>query len=142
MIEETALVSRIEPGRVWLKAQPSGACGGCAHQDGCSTLITAKLLPERELEIDCNIALAIGSEVIVAIDDKHLLLGSFLLYLMPLLAMFIGLITADSLLAESSKENWLIPISFVSLMAGFRLARHWQHGLSNSRIKPMISDKV
>ena len=142
MIEETALVSRIGTGRIWLEARPSGGCGGCVHQAGCPTSITAKLLPARELEIECDLDLAVGAEVTVTIDDKPFLLGSFLLYLVPLLVMFIGILAADTILPGTDKESGLIPVSFLSLMAGFGLAKHWQHGLSHSRLQPVIRGKV
>jgi sigma-E factor negative regulatory protein RseC len=139
MIEEKAIVTRIENGSVWLKGMQSGACGGCCQQSQCSTATLAKTLPKRELKLKCDLPFKVGDQVSVAIDDSHLVLGSFLLYIIPLLCMFAGVLIADALLTEA--ENWLIPISLVSLLAGFGLIKHlqpiWFVLLSTPQIFPL-----
>ena len=43
------------------------------------------------------------------------------MYITPLLLMFAGVLSADALLTEA--EGWLVPISLVSLLAGFYLVK-------------------
>lgn len=126
MIEEKAMVTRIAHGRIWLKSQQASACNSCCHHSACGTATLAQAMPKRELEAECDLPLAIGDQVNVAIDGSQLLLGSFMLYIAPLLVMFTGVIAADAFLPETGTGLWLIPVSLLSLLAGFRLIKRLQ----------------
>jgi len=102
MIEETAIVTRIDGGQVWIKPQAAGACGSCMQQAACGTATLAKLLPKREFAVDCDLGLKTGDRVCVAIDDTHLLLSSLLLYLLPLLPMMVGVGLANAFMQRQS----------------------------------------
>lgn len=124
MIEETAIVTRLEHGHAWLKSQQSSACTSCSQYSACGTATLAKAMPKRELAVECDLPLTIGDQVNVSIFATQFLLGSFTLYMAPLLVMFTGVIIADALLPESAAEIWLIPVSLLSLCAGFHLVKY------------------
>lgn len=128
MIEEAAIVTRIDCGQTWIKSLQSGACGGCMQQTSCGTATLAKMLPKREFAVDCDIVLQVGDKVRVAIDDSHLLLSSVLLYLLPLLIMIFGVGMANAFL-PTSISDWLPEISLVLLLLAFWLIHHFQNYL-------------
>ncbi|PPD30594.1 MAG: sigma E positive regulator RseC/MucC [Methylomonas sp.] len=128
MIEEAAIVTRINNGQAWIKSLQSGACGGCMQQASCGTSTLAKLLPKREFAVEYNMALQVGDKVRIAIDDSHLLLSSLLLYLLPLLIMLSGVSMADAFL-PSTVSVWLPEISLILLLLAFRLIHHFQNYL-------------
>lgn len=129
MIEEGAVVTRIGQGQVWIKGLQSGACGGCAQLSSCGTAALAKWLPKREFAIECDQALNVGDQVSVAIDDSHLLLSSMVLYLLPLLIMFIGIGLAEIYLPESVAMAWLPEIALSFLLLAFWLIHRLQRPL-------------
>jgi len=126
MIEETAIVTRVHNDKVWIKSRQDGACGGCIQQTSCGTATLSTLLPKREFAVDCVLKLQIGDQVKVAIDDTHLLFSSFLLYLLPLLAMLCGVGLANALLPAAVAEIWLPEIAFLFLLLAFNVLHRLQ----------------
>lgn len=140
MIEETAIVTRVADGRVWIQSQPESACGHCVQQSSCGTATLSKLLPKREFVVNCELPLQTGDQVRVAIDDSSLLLGSLLLYLLPLLVMLL-VITGVNLLFPAATD-WLPELALSALLLTFWCI-HRLHGslLPNARFRPSIVGK-
>lgn len=140
MIEETAIVTRIADGRVWIKSQQGGACAGCMQQSSCGTATLSKLLPKREFAVHCELPLQCGDQVRVAIDDSSLLLGSVLLYLLPLVVM-LAVITAVNLLFPAAAD-WLPELGLSALLLTFWCIHRLQASLlPTGRFKPTIVGK-
>jgi sigma-E factor negative regulatory protein RseC len=141
MIEEQAIVTRIEVNQVWIKSlQSSGACGGCVQQTSCSTATLAKLLPKREFALDCDLNLQVGDCVRVQIDDSHLILSSLLLYLLPLIVTLTVVGFANTL---PMLETWLPEISLATLLLTFWLIHHFHAPLLvKFSLKPLIVGKI
>jgi sigma-E factor negative regulatory protein RseC len=139
MIEEIAIVTRAEGGRVWLKSRQGSACGGCVQKASCGTAALAELAPERELELEVESppGLQTGDSVRVAIDDAQLLFGSVLLYLLPLLIMLAGIALAKALLPAAA-EAWMPEIALAGLLSAFWGIHHLQKRLLRHAEKPVI----
>lgn len=143
MIEETAVVTRIAAGQVWIKASQGGACGGCMQQSTCGTAALSKWLPKREFAVDCERNLKVGDQVTVAIDDSHLLLSSLVLYLLPLLTMLTGVGLANVLLPVSMADEYLPEIALSILLLTFWLIHRFQDLLLlHFCFSPQIIDKA
>ncbi|MDD2761461.1 MAG: SoxR reducing system RseC family protein [Methylomonas sp.] len=143
MIEEAAIVTRIDAGQVWIKALQGGACGGCIQQSTCGTAALSKWLPKREFAVDCDRSLNVGDRVTVAIDDSHLLLSSLVLYLLPILSMLGGVGLANVFLPETVADAWLPEISLAILLLTFWLIHRFQNLLLlHFCFMPQISGKV
>ncbi|MGZ4999857.1 MAG: SoxR reducing system RseC family protein [Methylomonas sp.] len=141
MIEETAMVTRIDGGRTWIRSLPGSGCCGCMQQASCGTATLAKMLPKREFAVDCDLGLKVGDRVYVAIDDAHLLLISVLLYLLPLLPMMIGVGLADAFIPALGV--WLPEIALALLLSAFWLIHHFQAFLLlHLCLKPRIVGKL
>ncbi len=137
MIEEQAIVTRVEAGQVWIKSLQTGACGGCSQQAGCSTATLAKILPKREFAVDCDLDLHVGDSVRIQIDDSHLILSSILLYLLPLIVTLTIVCLANTFLLML--ESWLPEISMATLLLTFWLIHHFHTPLlARFCFKPLI----
>jgi sigma-E factor negative regulatory protein RseC len=139
VIEKKAIVTHAENNRVWLKGETASACAGCAQKMGCGTAAFIEAMPKRELEIVNDGAFAVGEEVRITLDDAQLLRAAFLLYLLPLLCMLFGVAGASAFLPNPNAEVWLIPVSLVSLLLGFRLVHRMQR---HSAISLCIEKKM
>jgi len=140
MIEEQAIVTRIEANQVWIKSLQSSACGSCVQQTSCGTATLAKLLPKREFALDCELDLNVGDCVRVQIDDSHLILSSLLLYLLPLIVTLTVVGFANTL---PILETWLPEISLATLLLTFWLIHHFHAPLLvRFSLKPLIVGKI
>ena len=98
MIEELAVVAKIENNQVWVETRATKGCGGCQQNSVCSTSVLDKLIRKKAVAVDCDIELKTGDEVVVGIEEGVLIRASLLLYLLPLLAMVTGGGVAQSML--------------------------------------------
>ena len=129
MIEEIAVVTRIDNGRIWIRGRDAGACSACLKQADCGTATLAKLLPKREFAIDGSFSCRVGDEVRVAIDDSHLMFGSILLYLLPLIVMLSGIALSSTFLPPALGADWLPEIALAILLLTFWAIHQFQRQL-------------
>lgn len=102
MIEENAVVAKIENGQVWVESKQGSGCSGCQQKASCSTSALSKLVKKRSVAVDSAFKLNVGDEVVVGIEEGILLRASLMLYLLPLIFMFLG----------GGLGSWLIPQNF------------------------------
>lgn len=118
MILQKATVVAIETNRIWVEAERQSTCGGCQIRQGCGTGLLAKHVGKRfnRIAVPNNKTVNIGQKVTVAIPEDALLQGAFMMYLLPLLAMFAGAGLASWL-------NWPEPLQIAAglatLLGGF-----------------------
>lgn len=123
MVKEWATVVRWQDGRAVLRYGSSAGCGSCKAKAACGSYLLNKLGPEAEhqLEVPVSEALVAGQKVEVGIPEGSLLRSAMLVYLTPLLGLFIGAGLAPAL-AESQA---LVPVGgMLGGVAGFLLARN------------------
>ncbi|MFA5982744.1 MAG: SoxR reducing system RseC family protein [Methylococcaceae bacterium] len=101
MIEEVAVVAKVENGQVWVQAAQNSGCGGCQQKTTCATSALSGIIKKKPVVASSAFELKAGDEVLVAVDESVLLGASFLLYFMPLLGLFLG----------GGLANWLLPDS-------------------------------
>lgn len=126
MLEATAVVTRCEQGKVWIRSQQSSACQACAQQTSCATATLAKMLPTREFALVEPLAVEVGAEVRVSIADAHLLLSAMVLYLLPLVSMLIGVGLANIWLPDAWLDTGLPLIALGILLLVFGLIHTFQ----------------
>ena len=117
MIEELAIVVKIDNHQVWVEGGQNSACGGCQQKASCTTNALGSVLKKKPVPVDCDIQLKTGDKVMVAIDESLLLRASVLLYLVPLIALFTGAGISDWLLVDNAlhADLWIA----VSALATF-----------------------
>ncbi|MDP2904293.1 MAG: SoxR reducing system RseC family protein [Methylovulum sp.] len=144
MIEELAVVVKIANHQVWVASESNSACGGCQQKASCATNALGSVLKKKSVPVDSNLPLKIGDTVVVAIDENLLLRTSLLLYLMPLIALFIGAGIADSLLENSAHADlWIAGSAALSFALSLWLINTMQKGLSlNYYARPIVVKKL
>jgi sigma-E factor negative regulatory protein RseC len=145
MIEELAVVVKIENHQVWVVSGQNSACGGCQQKASCTTNALGNVLKKKSVPVDCDIQLKTGDEVMVAIDENLLLRASLLLYLVPLIALFTGAGIADWLLPDSAlyMDLWIAGSALLSFLLSLWLINQAQSLLIlNYYARPVVVRKV
>ena len=98
MLEQTAEVVRTAPDGVWVQAVEPSGCGSCGGQ-GCSSRRIAELFQRkpRHFLVDCDLPLAPGDRVVVAIVGGSVLKSAMRAYGLPLALMLAGALLAQSM---------------------------------------------
>tara|TARA_R110002050_G_scaffold9504_3_gene33492 strand:+ start:10199 stop:10618 length:420 start_codon:yes stop_codon:yes gene_type:complete len=99
MIEQLAKVVRTDDNRVWVEAERQSTCGGCQVRQGCGTGMLAKHVGKRfsSIAVLKTGDVKIGQQVNLAIPEETLLQGAFLMYILPLVLMFVVAAAARAL---------------------------------------------
>lgn len=142
MIEETATVLRREGQRIWVQPERQSTCGHCAVRAGCGTAVLGKWLGRKQppLELLDETGAMPGEQVRLGIREAALLRGSLLVYLLPLLALVAGALTAELL---GLGEGAVILGGLLGLAAGFLLvARRHRAMAGDPRYRPMVIARI
>ncbi len=126
MIEKKAYVVAKDGIYAWVEAERSSGCQGCAISQGCGTGAVANYLGDKlaRLRTVNRIGAEIGDEVIVGIPESALIGGSFMLYTVPLLIMFLGAGLGETLVRHlGGGEGVVIWLGLGGLVVGFLGAR-------------------
>jgi sigma-E factor negative regulatory protein RseC len=145
MIEELAVVVKIENRQVWVESGQNSACGGCLQKASCTTNAIGSVLKKKSVPVDCDIELKTGDEVMVAIDESLLLRASLLLYFVPLMALFTGAGLADWLLADTvpNTDLWVAGSAVLSFIVSLWLINKAQSLLIlNYYARPVVVRKI
>lgn len=93
MSAERGIVEKVEPGWAWVKTKRSSACASCASRHHCLTQGSDQMVVKAQ-----NTAAAKkGDEVELYLSSKTKLKGTAIVYLMPVLGIFIGAFSANPL---------------------------------------------
>ena len=146
MIEERARVIAVKNGQLLLEAQTRTACQGCEARKGCGTSVLSGWVGRKftRFQAQNTVDAAVGDEVIVGLAEDAMLKGSILVYLMPLLAMIVSAVLADSLVApDAGARDLLVMVAaiagFVLMLAASRLLLSSK--ANRSRLSPVVIRK-
>lgn len=145
MIEESAVVVKIENHQVWVESGPNSGCGGCQQKASCTTQAISSVLKKKSVPVDSDIILKVGDAVRVAIDENLLLRASLILYMLPLIALFTGAGMVDWLLADSVqyKDLWVAASAVLSFLLSLWLINQAQYLLLlNHYARPVVVRKL
>ena len=135
MIEEAAVVVKIEHQQVWVTSGQNSACGGCQQKASCTTNALASVISKKQVPVDCDMQLKVGDEVVVAIDEGLLLRASLL---------FLGAGIANGLLpAETPNlDLWIASSALLSFLLSLWLINKAQSLLIlNYYARPVVLRK-
>lgn len=118
MIEETAVVTKKMNAEVQLEIERRTACGICGQTRGCGNATFGKMLGHQQGVITAQNTLdaKVGDRVVVGIEEKVFLNATFLLYVLPLTAMFVVAGLAELLFDQ---EILVILGAMLGLFLGF-----------------------
>lgn len=144
MLEESAIVVKIEQGQTWVVGTQNSACSACAQKLSCSSTAIGTFLKKKPIPVDSQLNLNIGDTVIVAIDESVLLRAAFAMYFMPLLALFIGAGIADAIISDymAYADLWIAGSALISLVLALWVMRKIQNlSLLNYYARPVVVKK-
>lgn len=129
MVKEWATVVRWQNGRALLRYGSSSGCGSCGARKTCGSYALSKIGPntEHELEIAIEQPLVEGQKIEVGIPEGSLIRSAMLVYLTPILGLFIFAGFAQSFDIE---QFWVAISGVVGGVIGFftarKLATYWR----------------
>lgn len=101
--EEEAVVSHITGEFVFLETQNKASCNNCSSKTGCGSVASIfSFRPRNKLKVINTLKLNEGDTVIVGMPSNKLLQATILMYLLPLLLLFIFAFIALLILGESA----------------------------------------
>lgn len=144
MIEESAVVVKIENRQVWVESEQNSACGACMQKASCSSNAIGSVLKKKRVPVDSDMQLKTGDRVMVAIDESLLLRASLLVYLLPLIALFAGAGIADWLLPidADASDLWLAGGAVLGFLASLWLINKVQSLLVMGYARPVVVRKI
>jgi sigma-E factor negative regulatory protein RseC len=130
MIEEIGVVERVEDGYIWVSpASSGGACGSCESSGSCSTSIVATLFQgktSKTVRVDNTINAKVKDKVVLGIHPQGLLSGSALIYLLPILILFVFAALGGQFFSEL--------VSMVAGVVGFILGLYISKKIAGSTV--------
>jgi sigma-E factor negative regulatory protein RseC len=148
MIEQTAVVIRVEGQLALVEAQRQSSCGQCNAKKGCGTGMLEDSIGRRAMQMQAinRCDAKPGDEVVVAVPEKGFVKSAFFTYLLPLLLMLLGGIAAQQL---SINMGWSYQdlVALVGAGIGFAIAllvlrRYSQKMEKDEELHPVIVRKV
>ncbi len=148
MITENATVVSIENNQTWIETQRKSVCGQCSANKGCGTSVLSKVIGNKfsRMKAINKINAQVGDKVVVALNEKSLLKGAFMTYLLPLLYLFlfaiIGQFVSDELEFQSG-EVVVIAFAVLGFYLGMRKLKIFSSSISeNENYQPVILKKT
>jgi sigma-E factor negative regulatory protein RseC len=146
MIEEKAEVVHVSGQDVWVETQRQSACGQCSVNKGCGTSVIGKVVGNKTTRVSVlnpdNVAVALGDQVLIGIQEQALVRGSLAIYLMPLFFMFLFGLLGEGLgqqLAMDSTDGFVVILSLLGLALGFLWVRIFSRGIAqDNRYQPVL----
>lgn len=138
MLEEQATVTAVAGETAWVEASAS-ACGACTQV--CSSSLLQQYLGRRRapLAVRCPLAVQVGDRVVIGIDERALLWGSLLVYVLPLCGLLAGAALAS---AWGGQADWLVPLGGALGFAVCLAAVKRFSCLSAAMLQPVVLRKV
>jgi len=129
MLTETGRVVGIEADGLWVETIRRSTCGACAAQQGCGHGLLNRISDGKQGYIRVLPGAgavehySINDQVLISIPEEVILRGSFIAYVLPLLAMLAGALAAVRWL-PGNEDLVAVLGAAVGLALGFALV-HW-----------------
>lgn len=121
MIETEAVVVKTEHAVAYVQAERKSSCSGCS-ESGCGTSVLANFFGQKTplYRASNEVGAKVGDRVVVGMNESALFKGTLLLYLFPLLLLFVGAVAGSALAVTADvKDGYSIAGAFIGLVAGF-----------------------
>ena len=144
MIEETAVVKRVDDTGVWVETQRRSTCSSCAARSGCGTSVIAKVLGNRRsvIRVISKIVVHVGDQVVIGIDERALVRGSLAVYALPILLLLLGAVFGELGAKQglwTNAELASIVFGILGLASGlYWLRRFTQRIINDEQYQPIV----
>jgi sigma-E factor negative regulatory protein RseC len=107
-----------------LKVNRSGGCHSCSASSGCGTGILANYFDHyTNFNKPVQNGVSVGDFVTLEISSSELFSRAFMLYIFPILALFVGSYTGMSLFPAT--ELWQISFGILGFIAALLLTKYF-----------------
>jgi sigma-E factor negative regulatory protein RseC len=144
MLTENGRVVGVESDGIWVETIRRSTCGTCAAQKGCGHGLLQRVSEGkrgyiRALPGDYPVdSYKVGDQVLVSIPEEVILRGSLIAYVMPLITMFVGALSAVNWLT-GNQDLLAIGGAAIGLALGFALVRwHGAHHRRDPEFQPVL----
>tara|TARA_R110000737_G_C14322898_1_gene440001 strand:- start:52 stop:528 length:477 start_codon:yes stop_codon:yes gene_type:complete len=130
MIEEQATVVAIDNDNITVTSTIKSACSGCQQVDNCGSGQVAKAFPQKRLSLTLksSLALELGDNVVLGLNESALLQSAWQVYLWPLLGLLLASWFGQWLYIGGilTHEIFAIFLGVIGGYCGFTLAKRQQ----------------
>jgi sigma-E factor negative regulatory protein RseC len=144
MIQETGQVIKTDGEFAWVQTQRQSTCGACAAKKGCGTNVFSKVLGKKHIQFKAVNTLDVkpGDMVVLGLRESALLKSALMIYLLPLLSMFLCAAAMDifsKAIGLGDIQAWVVIAGLTGLLAAFGLVHFFtKNHLSDSDYQPVI----
>lgn len=147
MITENATVVSIENDQTWIETQRKSTCGQCNASKGCGTSVLSKVIGNKlsKMKAVNNINAQVGDEVIVGLNEASLLKGAFVIYMLPLLFLFLFSFIGQYItqnIGIANNELLVIVFAIMGFLLGMKKVKNFSASIEkNESYQPVILKK-
>lgn len=146
MIEQTAVVVKLDGEFAWVQAERESSCGNCAVKAGCGTAVLSRVIGNKVARMRAinTVQARVGDTVTIGLKEAAMLKGSVAVYLVPLLFMLLFAISGKVIAGQMqvSAEAMSILFGIAGLVTGGLWLRRFTHRIrDDDRYQPVILRK-
>ena len=141
MIEEQAIVLKVEGAVAHLEIARAQPCGLCGTTRGCGVSLWGRLFGHRvkPFSVKNTLAAVAGDHVVIGVDESLLLTGSLRAYLLPVVLVCLGgFIGSSAAAAPHLRDLSSIIGALAGLMLGLAVLRYFGRGASTGLYNPVM----
>jgi sigma-E factor negative regulatory protein RseC len=145
MLKEQGVVVSVDEHFAWIQTQRKSGCGHCSSNQECGTASLAQVFGRKQAHIKVvnDLAAKVGDQVIIGVEEQALVTGSLLLYLLPLISLFIVAVTYQTLATTvtflPSAEIFTALAGLCGLFGGLFFVKYLTKKIANNtRYQPAI----
>lgn len=155
MLEEQVKVTRIDGQIAWVEGLSADRCSGCAQisrslddsasQQLCSSALLRQYMGRRRapLAARCHLTVQPGDVVVIGVDERAMLWGSLLVYVLPLCSLMVGAILAELLATKMGLvAEWPTWLGGLAAFAICLFAVKKLPGLGAHALQPVVLRKA
>ena len=136
--QEEAVVNEVDNGFVYLSTN-NASCNSCSSQSGCTSFSFLSNTQSRSLKVKNTLRLEKGDRVIVELKTEKLVLGTLLVYILPLVSLLLFSVIGKILIGEGFSILFGIAGFVLSLIIIKRIMSN--RGLSD-QFEPKLLKKI
>jgi len=125
-------VAKVKKGMAYVSTQRETGCSGCQTQKGCGTSVLAQLFSPKStapIQVVNVLGAKVGDEVILSMDESHLIKHSLMGYGVPLLGLFVGAIlfqvVLDTLFQIPAEDGSAVLGGLIGLFLGWGVTKKY-----------------
>jgi sigma-E factor negative regulatory protein RseC len=121
MLEERGIVIELDNQFAIVKTIRHSSCGNCAANKGCGTASLSSFFGQKAnyVRVVNKLAAKVGDQVVIGLQEQALLKSSLMLYLLPLLCLFIAVLGYEFLVTTFQWPNYELLTVLVGLSGLF-----------------------